>query len=91
MGLEIASADGSERITGHSLRVTGARGLATLGVDTYAIQLLGRWGSGVVLRYVKAAAVSSAAAAARAASTTAVSRGACSKSDRSRDHRRELQ
>ena len=71
-GIGEVSQDGTERITGHSLRVTGARGLATLGVDTYAIQLLGRWGSGVVLRYVKAAAVTSAAAAARAA-TTAVS------------------
>ena len=68
-GIEEVSPDGAERISGHSLRVTGARGLATLGVDTYAIQLLGRWGSGVVLRYVKAAAVTSAAAAARAAST----------------------
>ena len=68
-GLDESSADGTERISGHTLRVTGARGLATLGVDTYAIQLLGRWGSGVVLRYVKAAAVTAAAASARAAST----------------------
>ena len=68
-GVDESSADGSERISGHSLRVTGARGLATLGVDTYAIQLLGRWGSGIVLRYVKAAAVTAAAASARAAST----------------------
>ena len=62
--------DNLERFTGHSLRATGAQGLATLGVDTYSIQLLGRWGSGVVLKYVRGAAVSAAAAAARAASTS---------------------
>ena len=41
-----------------------------LGVETYAIQLLGRWGSGVVLRYVKTAAITAAAAAARSAATS---------------------
>ena len=40
----LVSADGAARVSGHSLRVTGAQGLAKLGVDTWAIQLLGRWG-----------------------------------------------
>ena len=38
------SPDGSERISGHSMRVTGAQGMARLGLDLWAIQLLGRWG-----------------------------------------------
>ena len=42
--------DGSERLSGHSLRVTGAQGLARLGVDLWAIQLIGRWGSEKVKR-----------------------------------------
>ena len=49
----LAAPDGSARISGHSLRVTGAQGLARLGVDTWAIQLLGRWGSSTVLAYIK--------------------------------------
>ena len=44
LGVETLSADGSEIVSGHSLRVTGAQGLARLGLDTWAIQLIGRWG-----------------------------------------------
>ena len=54
LGVKLAAADGSARVTGHSLRVTGAQGLARLGVDTWAVQLLGRWGSPTVLEYVQA-------------------------------------
>ena len=68
-GMELTSENGLERISGHTLRATGAQGMATLGVDTYSIQLLGRWGSSAVLRYVRAASVSAAAASARPAAT----------------------
>lgn len=37
--------DGSELLSGHGLRTTGAQGLARLGLDLWANQLLGRWGS----------------------------------------------
>ena len=51
--LPLSSPDGSERISGHTLRVTGAQGLARAGVDTWAVQLLGRWGSSAVLGYIR--------------------------------------
>ena len=63
----LASADGKQKVTGHSLRPTGAQGLARLGVDTWAIELLGRWSSKTVQRYVREAAVEQAATQARAA------------------------
>ena len=47
------SADGNERVSGHSLRVTGAQGLTKAGLDTWAVQLLGRWGSDTVLTYIR--------------------------------------
>ena len=46
------STDGSRAVTGHSLRVSGAQGLTRKGVDLWAVQLLGRWGSSAVQRYV---------------------------------------
>ena len=42
-GLPTTSLDGSEVVSGHSLRVTGAQGLSRLGLGLCAIQLLGRW------------------------------------------------
>ena len=48
-----SSADGSEVISGHTLRVTGAQGLARLGLDLWAIQLFGRWGTEAVKGYVR--------------------------------------
>ena len=45
---------GIDAITGHTLRVTGAQGLARLGLELWAIQLLGRWGSDAVQTYVRA-------------------------------------
>jgi len=66
LGQPLVSRDGAERVSGHSLRPTGAQGLARLGVDTWAIELLGRWGSRAVQLYVRDSAVSSAAARARA-------------------------
>ena len=45
----------SGKITGHTMRVTGAQGLAAGGLDLWAIQLLGRWGSMAVKTYVREA------------------------------------
>ena len=50
--------DGSERFSGHSLRVTGAQGLAELGWHLWAIQLQGRWGSETVKKYLREAPLS---------------------------------
>ena len=62
--------DGSERVSGHSLRPTGAQGLTRLGLSLWQVQLMGRWGSEAVKTYVRAAAADgvalSAASAARA-------------------------
>ena len=51
--VERVSPDGSERVTGHSLRVTGAQGLVVRGWDLWTVQLHGRWGSDVIKRYVR--------------------------------------
>ena len=66
LGVPLATPDGMQRISGHTLRPTGAQGLAKLGVDSWAIELLGRWGSTTVQKYVRTAAISTAAAQARA-------------------------
>jgi len=65
LGAPLRTEDGSERISGHSLRATGAQGLTHLGLDIWAVQLLGRWGSTTVQSYVREAAVSPEAALAR--------------------------
>jgi hypothetical protein len=39
LGVELAAPDGSERASGHSLRTTGALGLAAAGVGTWVIGL----------------------------------------------------
>ena len=53
LGIQRSAPDGSERITGHSLRVTGAQGLVMRGWDLWTVQLHGRWGSDVIKRYVR--------------------------------------
>ena len=53
LGVAVSAPDGSERITGHSLRVTGAQGLVLRGWHLWAVQLHGRWGSDVIRRYVR--------------------------------------
>ena len=53
LGVALAAPDGCERVSGHSLRVSGAQGLARMGWDLWAIQLHGRWHSDVVKRYVQ--------------------------------------
>merc|ERR1712051_1097219 len=57
LGQPLASMDGSSRVSGHTLRVTGAQGLTRLGFPLWAVQLLGRWGSDTVKAYVGAAAL----------------------------------
>ena len=64
----LSAPDGSERVSGHSLRVTGAQGLARLGWDLWAIQLQGRWHSDVVKHYVRDAHLSPVGAAAHSGS-----------------------
>ena len=49
------------------MRPSGAQMLTRLGLDCFAVQLLGRWGSNEVMRYVREAAASTAASEARAA------------------------
>ena len=56
LGVPAVAPDGSERISGHSLRVTGAQGLARRGVPLWSIQLLGRWGSDAFRGYLRDAA-----------------------------------
>jgi len=65
LNVELAAPDGTERVSGHSLRATGAQGLAAAGVDTWAIELLGRWGSEAVRGYVRDARLASASSMAR--------------------------
>ena len=55
LGIPSVSPDGSEAITGHSLRATGAQGLARLGLGAWTIQLIGcLWGSVAILRNIRA-------------------------------------
>jgi hypothetical protein len=71
LGVPTATPDGSGRVSGHSLRATGAQGLCSLGLDVWAIQLLGRWGSSAVLGYVRDACLASSAEWATRASRSA--------------------
>ena len=66
--LPTMAADGAERISGHSLRATGAQGLSHMGLDLWAIQLIGRWGSDAVKGYVREAHIHRAAEWAASAS-----------------------
>jgi hypothetical protein len=52
IGLKLVDISGNRRFGGHSMRVAGARHLAALGFPLLLIQLLGRWGSDIVMRYV---------------------------------------
>ena len=49
--------DGSFKLTGHSLRSTGAQGLISIGWRPDAVQLQGRWQSDTVRRYTREAAL----------------------------------
>ena len=74
LGTPTRSPNGMLRLSGHSLRPTGAVGLSKLGLDLWTIQLLGRWGSDSVRTYVQEAAVSTAAAEARGCTLGIVAR-----------------
>ena len=65
--LQKALPDGTlaEKISGHLARVMGAQWLASRGVSYLMIQLLGRWGSAAVLRYIQDAPLLSSPAIAR--------------------------
>ena len=60
----------------HTFRVSGAQMLAMSGVDQGLIQLLGRWGSDAVLRYIQEAPLADTSVAARAVSQNSSSSGA---------------
>ena len=53
----VDSPDGTLRVTGRSLRSTGAQGLIHLGWRPDAVQLMGRWMSEAVKRYTRDAAL----------------------------------
>ncbi|CAK0821559.1 unnamed protein product [Prorocentrum cordatum] len=55
LGLPIVDQGGYRLWGGHSLRVTGAQWLASQGVSIAVIQLVARWNSDVVFRYVSEA------------------------------------
>ena len=61
----LTNLDGSLRVSGHSLRASGAQLLARLGFDLLNIQLLGRWGSTALLSYVRDASIGVEAARTR--------------------------
>ena len=52
LGLPIVSPAGTNLYGGHSLRVSGAPWLAKSGVPLPLIQLMARWSSDVIARYV---------------------------------------
>jgi len=52
LGLDIEGPAGERLFGGHSLRVTGAQWMAGLGIPLATIQLIARWSSDVVTRYV---------------------------------------
>ena len=49
---------GQRRFGKHSWRATGAVHLSTIGLDTFKIQLIGRWLCAIVLRYCRLAPIS---------------------------------
>ena len=52
LGLATTDSQGNRAFGGHSLRVTGARWLASRGMPLSVIQLIARWDSNIVARYV---------------------------------------
>ena len=57
-GQQVRDPSGNWLLSGHTFRITGARTLATLGLDAITVQLLGRWGSDAVLSYLAEAPLS---------------------------------
>ena len=65
VGEPLVDPNGVRRHGGHTLRITGARTMAALGIEIYLIQLMARWASDVVYRYVAEAPLSRMTAAYR--------------------------
>ena len=59
LGEDLVNDNGSKRFGGHTPRVTGARYWASIGLEMFKIQILARWGSPVILRYVAEAPLQS--------------------------------
>jgi hypothetical protein len=59
----MAGAVGSDRITGHSARVTSAQLMARAGISEWRIQVFGRWGSSAVLGYLRESLISATSGA----------------------------
>ncbi|CAE7838251.1 unnamed protein product [Symbiodinium sp. CCMP2592] len=53
LGLPLCHHNGARAFTGHTARATGAQFLAFKGIEIWRIQIFGRWGSEVILRYVR--------------------------------------
>jgi len=51
-GERVTDSAGRRRFGGHSMRVTGSRFWAGMGLEVFKIQIFARWGSTVILRYV---------------------------------------
>jgi hypothetical protein len=58
-GETLVKENGLRRFGGHTPRVTGSRHWASMGLDMLKIQVLARWGSAVILRYVAEAPLQS--------------------------------
>ena len=56
-GEPLVDDQGRRRYGGHSMRISGSRWLAGIGIDVRKIMALARWGSEVVLRYIQTAPV----------------------------------
>ena len=57
--IPLTTPEGRRYLGGHSARVSGARYWVRIGVEIYKVQLLARWKSSIVLRYVQEAPLQS--------------------------------
>ena len=53
LGIATVDEDGASLFGGHSMRFSGAVHLASHGMELFKLQLLARWASDVILRYVR--------------------------------------
>jgi len=59
LGLPVKDHNGRNLYGGHSLRVTGAQKMAAMGLPLLTIQLIARWSSAIIMRYVGEAPLAS--------------------------------
>lgn len=59
LGIPTKDDQGRNLFGGHSLRVTGAQTMAAMGIPLLTIQLMARWSSSIVMRYVGEAPLAS--------------------------------